>query len=76
MDVVSNFMSKNTKENTKIHILLNLKMIEFCVSEKFISKLKNKIVFADLKIHDIPNTCVSTIKAIKDLKINSHFSVN
>ncbi len=36
----------------------------------FLSKLKNKIIFADLKIHDIPNTCTSTIKAIKDLKVN------
>ena len=36
----------------------------------FLSKLKNKIIFADLKIYDIPNTCVSTIKAIKDLNIN------
>jgi len=36
----------------------------------FISKLKNKILFADLKLHDIPNTCASTIKAIKDLKVN------
>ena len=36
----------------------------------FISKIKNKIVFADLKLHDIPNTCVSTIKAIKDLNID------
>ena len=36
----------------------------------FISKLKKKIIFADLKLHDIPNTCVSTIKSIKDLKVN------
>ena len=36
----------------------------------FVSKLKNKIVFADLKLHDIPNTCASTVKAIKDLKVN------
>ena len=36
----------------------------------FISKIKNKIIFADLKLNDIPNTCVSTLKAIKDLKIN------
>ena len=34
------------------------------------SKIKNKIIFADLKIHDIPNTCLSTIKAVKDLDIN------
>ena len=31
--------------------------------------LKNKIIFADYKLHDIPNTCASAIKAIKDLNI-------
>ena len=36
----------------------------------FVSKIKKKIVFADLKLHDIPNTCASTVKAIKDLKVN------
>ena len=36
----------------------------------FLSSLKSKITFADLKLHDIPNTCISTIKAIKDLKVN------
>ena len=47
--------------------------LEFLNSKKgrtFISRLKNKIIFADLKIHDIPNTCISTIRAIKDLKVN------
>ena len=36
----------------------------------FISKITNKIIFADLKLNDIPNTCVATINAIKDLKID------
>ncbi len=36
----------------------------------FLSKLNNKIIFVDLKINDIPNTCVSTIKAIKDLRVD------
>jgi len=47
--------------------------LEFLNSKKgrvFLSKLKNKTTFADLKIHDIPNTCASTVKAIKDLKVN------
>ena len=47
--------------------------LEFLNSKKgrsFVSKLKNQIIFADLKIHDIPNTCASAIKAIKDLKVN------
>ena len=37
---------------------------------KFISSIKKKIIFLDLKLNDIPNTCVETIKAIKDLKVN------
>jgi len=36
----------------------------------FVSKIKKKIIFADLKLHDIPNTCASAVKAIKDLKAN------
>ena len=36
----------------------------------FVLNLKNKIIFADLKLHDIPNTCASTVVAIKDLKVN------
>ena len=37
---------------------------------KFILKHKNKITFGDYKLADIPNTCVSTIEAVKDLKFN------
>tara|TARA_Y100000768_G_scaffold303093_1_gene237026 strand:+ start:27 stop:701 length:675 start_codon:yes stop_codon:yes gene_type:complete len=59
-------------QNSKIKIGYKFGL-EFLNSKKgrsFLSKLKNKIIFADLKLHDIPNTCVSTIKAIKDLRIN------
>ena len=37
---------------------------------KFILKNKNKITFGDYKLADIPNTCASTIEAVKDLKFN------
>ncbi len=59
-------------QNTKIKIGYKFGL-EFFNSKKgryFISKLKNKNIFVDLKLHDIPNTCVSTIKALKDLNIN------
>ena len=59
-------------QNSKIKIGYKFGL-EFLNSKKgrnFLSKLKNKITFADLKLHDIPNTCVSTIKAIRDLRIN------
>ena len=37
---------------------------------KFVANLKNKITFGDYKLADIPNTCASAIKAVKDLKLN------
>jgi len=36
----------------------------------FVSKLKEKIIFIDLKLHDIPNTMSSAVNALKDLKID------
>ena len=60
--------TKNTK--LKIGYKFGLEFLNSKNGRKFISRLKNKIIFADLKLHDIPNTCVSTIRAIKDLKIN------
>ena len=67
-------IKKVIKETQNSGIKVGYKFgLEFLNSKKgrnFLSKLKNKIIFADLKIHDIPNTCVSTINAIKDLKIN------
>ncbi len=65
---------KNTQntQNTKIKFgyKFGLEFLNSKNGRNFISKLKGLTIFADLKIHDIPNTCVSTIKAIKDLKIN------
>ena len=62
---------KETKTyKLKIGYKFGLEFLNSKNGRVFISKLKNLIIFADLKLHDIPNTCVSTIKAIKDLKVN------
>ena len=37
---------------------------------QFISKLRNKIIFVDLKLNDTVHTMLSAVKALKDLKIN------
>tara|TARA_B100000282_G_C31627327_1_gene442193 strand:- start:198 stop:872 length:675 start_codon:yes stop_codon:yes gene_type:complete len=37
---------------------------------KFVASLTNKITFGDYKLADIPNTCASAVKAVKDLKFN------
>ncbi len=53
--------------------------IEFFYSKdgrKFISKLKNKEIFLDLKLNDIPNTCVAAIHSLKDLKNISYLTVH
>ena len=59
-------------QNSKLKIgyKLGLEFLNSKNGRNFLTKLKNKITFADLKLHDIPNTCKSTIKAIKDLKVN------
>ena len=47
--------------------------LEFFYSKdgrKFLSSLKNKIIFLDLKLNDIPNTIVSAMKSLKNLKIS------
>jgi len=67
-------IKKIIKETKNIKLKVGYKFgLEFLNSKygrNFLSKLKNNIIFADLKIHDIPNTCISTIKAVKDLNIN------
>jgi|TARA_B110000259_G_scaffold185593_1_gene234962 orotidine-5'-phosphate decarboxylase len=53
--------------------------LEFFYSKegrKFISKLKDKEVFLDLKLNDIPNTCASAILSLKDLKNISYLTVH
>ena len=62
---------KNTKTNKlKIGYKFGLEFLNSRNGRNFISKLKNKIIFADLKLNDIPNTCVATVISLKDLKLN------
>ena len=62
---------KNTHSNQiKIGYKFGLEFLNSKNGKNFISKIKNKVIFADLKIHDIPNTCASTVKAIKYLNAN------
>ena len=60
--------SKTTK--IKIGYKFGLEFMNSKNGRKFISKLKNKIIFVDLKLNDTVNTMLSTVKALKDLKIN------
>ena len=67
---VKKIISETQNTKLKVGYKFGLEFLNSKYGRNFLSKLKNKIIFADLKVHDIPNTCVSTIKAIKDLNIH------
>ncbi len=59
-------------QNTKIKFgyKFGLEFLNSLNGRKYLATLKNKITFGDYKLADIPNTCVSAVKAVKDLKLN------
>ena len=62
---------KETRSNKiRVGYKFGLEFFNSKNGRSFISKIKDEILFLDLKLFDIPNTCVSAINAIKDLKIN------
>ena len=67
-------VKKIIRETKTKQLIIGYKFgLEFLNSKygrSFLSKIKNQKTFADLKIHDIPNTCAATVKAIRDLKVN------
>ena len=67
---VKDIIKKTQSSKLKIGYKFGLEFLNSKNGRNFISKLKNKITFGDYKIMDIPNTCVSAIKAVKDLKLN------
>ena len=67
---IKNIINKTKNSKLIIGYKFGLEFLNSKKGRNFISNLKKEIIFADLKLHDIPNTCVSTIKAIKDLKVN------
>ena len=62
---------KETKSSKiKVGYKFGLELLNSKDGRKFVSQLKNEITFGDYKFSDIPNTCSSALKAIKDLKFN------
>ena len=62
---------KQSKTNKiKIGYKFGLEFINSKKGRQFISTLKKKIIFIDLKLNDTVNTMVSAVKALKDLKVH------
>ena len=67
---IREIIKKSKTSKLKIGYKFGLEFLNSKNGRKFVSQLKNQITFGDYKFSDIPNTCSSAIKAIKDLKFN------
>ena len=67
---IKQIIRKTQNSKLKVGYKFGLQFLNSKKGRKFISKLKNKIIFGDYKLADIPNTCASAIKAVKDLNFN------
>ena len=84
------FIACDTVNLKKINLIINqsktnkIKVsykfgLEFFLSptgRSFISRIKNKEIFLDLKLNDIPNTCAAAINSLRDLKNISYLTVH
>ena len=67
---VRNIIDKTQTNKIKIGYKFGLEFLNSKNGRNFLTKLKKKNIFLDLKLHDIPNTCLSAVKAVRDLKPN------
>ena len=70
IDKVKKIIKETQTKKLKIGYKFGLEFINSKKGRVFISKLRKKIIFLDLKLNDIPNTMKSAVKTLKDLKID------
>ncbi len=69
-DKVKRIIQRTKNKELKVGYKIGLQFFYSKKGRQFLSNLKNEIIFVDLKLMDIPNTMVSAVKSLKDLKIN------
>tara|TARA_Y100000591_G_C21828143_1_gene697908 strand:+ start:1583 stop:2248 length:666 start_codon:yes stop_codon:yes gene_type:complete len=67
---VKKIIAQSQTRDIKIGYKFGLEFMNSKKGRQFLSTLKNKVIFVDLKLNDTVNTMVSAVKALKDLKIN------
>ena len=67
---IKNIIRKSDNTELNFGYKFGLEFLNSKNGRKFLGNLKNKIIFGDYKLADIPNTCTSAIRAVKDLKLN------
>ena len=73
---IRKIIAKTKTKKLNIGYKFGLEFLYAKNGRKFISKLRNKILFADYKISDIPNTSVQAIKSLSDLKNLNYITVH
>jgi len=67
---VKNIIKQSKTNKIKIGYKFGLEFMNSKNGREFVSKLRNKIIFVDLKLNDTVNTMLSTVKALRDLRID------
>ena len=70
---VKEIIKKTKNSKLKIGYKFGLEFLNSKKGRDFILKLKNVITFGDYKFADIPNTCASAVKSVKDLLYNNSY---
>ena len=70
LNKVSEIIRKTQTSKLQIGYKFGLEFLNSKKGRNFVSKLKNQITFGDYKLADIPNTCASAIRAVRDLNFN------
>ena len=73
---INNIIKNSENKNLKIGYKIGLEFFFSPNGRRFISRLKNKEIFLDLKINDIPNTSMAAIKSLKDLRNINYLTVH
>ena len=68
VSVAKNIIAKTKTNKLDIGYKFGLEFFFSKDGRKYISRLKKKKIFLDLKLNDIPATCSGAIKSLKDLK--------
>ena len=73
---INQIINQSKTNKLKISYKFGLEFFLSPSGRNFISKIKNKEIFLDLKLNDIPNTCAAAINSLKDLKNISYLTVH
>ena len=68
--VIRKIIAQSQTNKIKVGYKFGLEFMNSKNGRQFVSKIRNKIIFVDLKLNDTVHTMLSAVKALKDLKIN------